>query len=1273
MAKIKIIIVGKEKPIESDENLVSINYNKVIEILKNLNIITRKNQIEFIRFINEDESWELLSPKTPEIILDCEETFQLMVKLIKKEIPDQNIESIINKAKKICSSIDKEISELKEPQFLKNSSSNLQNLNITLKQSSSFGLSEIALSEQSIYYQDNKNADIIILTANPLVYIDDNSDPKELRTMNDFNSITYSIYRVVSNTIYQVVTKSSLPVVSQFLTLTKNTLKYALSKRPKILHLLCKSTYEVDNNDQKLYSPILLFENEKCELEKVTKKSLSKILHAYKDNVKDISLFISTPLCEDVFNMINSIQSIKFRNLLVQPTTIANISFLEEFNRELYIKILDKQPLKQAFYSAKSVNISGNQFCCCYHSHKDECILRKNLSNELFRCDEKPLLPENSQENNNDNNTTTKNIRDKLKEEYPHLYHLRYKCECKSQNKIDDKNKKNSKNDKNINLDNFCLHERSDCENRINIIFNKRRRNNICCCISDNDKVPGRHNLDDIFKKYFKEEDKDIFADYEKEDYKKCIVIDSDKLPNYGKMKFKVGLNKVFYNVFEFITSNKYKILNFYGNQNNAVEIENIIITLIEFIKERYFYFLKDNQQYYFNNNNKNPNSDLGLSKCETTEKFSEKNINKTKYQLSKANSNKSLELEPNSQKSAKLLHYDPNYIRPLPSFIILEKEISNSDISKFQVKQNEIYIINDFKNQGWIKKILAIKDKLETSFIIFSLEEIKEKEKENEVINNICFNTLDEFDRMILYQNKKIENKKDDFEELLKDKRLHITDEEIIETQKLIEDESEKDEMYFLILYLFECVNSGLFKFEFERLFPDKLQCAQESRDFYEDKNVVIKETKRDNEGGKGKTYKVFIKYIKNKIAYSKMIKHIKIPEHIKYNVLQRLFLFYAKKFRFLLNSLKNIDFSEKSEKGYEPDNILLSFSAIQIIGIWLPLNDKNKFDEIEDAEIYNWKGYFNHLNRNLKDILLESNLNFCHNNKDVWKNIREYLEDISITLPTLYKVFSNREIEESISSFKNFFRKFEFSKEAKLRFELFEKMQSDYNTNNKEKIKKDLELIEKGFSEINNKEGQLETLYARIISNDKEEIIANLRSTYDNKIEKILNEMKKDDKNKMFVDLFDSKIKYKLIECKIDKKRIDIIDDYKKIIKIFDQYNLQLYVINTFLLLHYYYFKALNNNDNIKNVDALKYEHLLYFNCAYMYAKDDKHITYVKLKAKDIESLSEALSVGKFKEKYENFQKKIKEIYKECGLNTNKVERNTLNYYFYEDLLKK
>ena len=143
------------------------------------------------------------------------------------------------------------------------------------------------------------------------------------------------------------------------------------------------------------------------------------------------------------FNMINSNSVNKFQNLLVQHTTRANISFLAGFNRELYIKILDKQLLEQAFNSAKSERISGNQFCCCYHSHQDDCIFKKNLSNELFRCDEEPLLPVKNKGNknldmNNENNNNHTTTNKKLSKDFPHLYHLRYKCECELRFKKND-------------------------------------------------------------------------------------------------------------------------------------------------------------------------------------------------------------------------------------------------------------------------------------------------------------------------------------------------------------------------------------------------------------------------------------------------------------------------------------------------------------------------------------------------------------------------------------------------------------------------------------------------------------------------------------------------------------------------------------------------------------------------------------------------------------------------------------------------------------------
>ena len=138
--------------------------------------------------------------------------------------------------------------------------------------------------------------------------------------------------------------------------------------------------------------------------------------------------------------------------------------------------------------------------------------------------------------------------------------------------------------------------------------------------------------------------------------------------------------------------------------------------------------------------------------------------------------------------------------------------------------------------------------------------------------------------------------------------------------------------------------------------------------------------------------------------------------------------------------------------------------------MGIWLPLNDASaKFEDHSTAPIYNIEGYFNHLNRNFKDIFLIDNFELCHINKDIWNDVKESIEDISITLLTLYKIYDKKEIEYAIPKLNTLFEKFHFSKAAMLRLKLFVKMQNDfYNTdkNNKENTLKFLQITENAFS---------------------------------------------------------------------------------------------------------------------------------------------------------------------------------------------------------------
>jgi hypothetical protein len=101
---------------------------------------------------------------------------------------------------------------------------------------------------------------LVVLTANPLMY-----EKKELRIMNEFNMITNKIYNLFEEEDYLKYT--------EFLPLTFNTFKNAITneqKRPVILHLICKSTYifpEEDKNNilsgnSEDYTN-LIFENDK--------------------------------------------------------------------------------------------------------------------------------------------------------------------------------------------------------------------------------------------------------------------------------------------------------------------------------------------------------------------------------------------------------------------------------------------------------------------------------------------------------------------------------------------------------------------------------------------------------------------------------------------------------------------------------------------------------------------------------------------------------------------------------------------------------------------------------------------------------------------------------------------------------------------------------------------------------------------------------------------------------------------------------------------------
>jgi hypothetical protein len=200
---------------------------------------------------------------------------------------------------------------------------------------------------------------LVVLTANPLM----NGEKELLRTMNDFNIITSKIYDLFSKEYYLKYT--------EFSPLTKEILKEIISnedKRPVILHLIFKSIYlKSENDDDDCVK--LIFEKDynsrneinNYNLEFIDKNILKNEIFNFnenpkiKDNIGKITLIISTPLAEDVFDIF---KDFGFKNIIIQHTTLADVNFIANFNMNFYNIMITylSQPIntiyKQALYKA---------------------------------------------------------------------------------------------------------------------------------------------------------------------------------------------------------------------------------------------------------------------------------------------------------------------------------------------------------------------------------------------------------------------------------------------------------------------------------------------------------------------------------------------------------------------------------------------------------------------------------------------------------------------------------------------------------------------------------------------------------------------------------------------------------------------------------------------------------------------------------------------------------------------------------------------------------
>ena len=434
---------------------------------------------------------------------------------------------------------------------------------------------------------------LVVLTANPLM--DGN---KELRTMNDFNIITKKIYDSFEGELKY----------TEFLPLTFNTFKNAITnkqKRPAILHLICKSTYIIPEQEKDKISSEnsedytnLIFENDKnyYNLEFINKKKLEdeifknpKLEEKVKENIKKIILIISTPLSKDVYNIFSKFG---FKNILVQHTTLADLEFIADFNYTFYSDIITHipQPINSIYEDALINRITYENpptFCCCFHEHKTNCEFFKNLVNELYNSKGRVELKE-------------------YKKIAPHFNHLFPDCyydpEC---NKLIHEIKNNPQYS-NIGLPtkSFCFHDNTRCYNKykylpkidkkdyieITLIKENKEKKpkqqefsfmNLCCCKKD----PQIHNESSVFLTDFSDEKNNneiIFRNTE------IIREKIQYIPDFEKMISFVGNNEVIYKTLQFFSSSDNN-LNIYGD--NIQNLKKLGETIIEYYLERYNFY----------------------------------------------------------------------------------------------------------------------------------------------------------------------------------------------------------------------------------------------------------------------------------------------------------------------------------------------------------------------------------------------------------------------------------------------------------------------------------------------------------------------------------------------------------------------------------------------------------------------------------------------------------------------------------------------------------
>ena len=878
----------------------SLTSNTIIHCLEKNGII-KSSMIDYIRYYNISlGGWMLLKQDTEIIFRGKTPTIKLY---IKPEEGTRESNTIYQAKKSLYQLLQRVKAEADSAFIISSSKSNFTygcNTKSCLNDTKTHGFDNIS---------EELNSDIVILSANPLVDKASNGDIIDLQMIYDDNNEN-------KNEISQVISQSQLNVkVNYCVGSLENLTYYILEKNVKILHILCNSWY---NKDGEFY---LCFENNDCELVKLTYSKLDKILndcfpinpdqsqnqsdyHNRSQIIENIKLntliIINTPCSIEAFELF---KKLSFANIIAIHSNSTNTNLTKRFLNLFYDNIINKNKnFKEAYYNAMNIvitQIEKNEIqnCCCFHPHNKTCKWFKTFITD-------------------NNNNTTLNCG-------AHFIHIRNKCNC--------------------NLDKYNLHL-SSCQWGKKHIY-KISSTNLCCCINKNDSKI-EHSVSSALMCQFCNCDTDMFNfklnyninNTNLSSFQKTytnIDIDNNNMPQVYRS---VGYNLEMYQIYISLFKENKNVICIYGKEES--EVENFAKILNYYLYERITVYDVKYVEY----------SSMSYNETFVFE-------NEVVYIV-----------DMSKQSSIEIYSFINEYL-----------------VDLCQNNENEVNVF---------KVVLICSEKVHCDIFknnLICLEQQNENEIKLQNIKEKCKYNMKEYEEFI---NRKIQNKNLIYQQNSgQSSRKHSLNESSRGVNKNENQTNNNNTHNYMkeIEVIFIYSPFGLLSMEIYEIFNKEAYNPVEIISYIKSNlsHYIIEKKDETIEQNIFEQNEAFKSYLNKKKP--------SLPDEIKQNMLKLLFDHYRKSWLLLLKKIYNNNKSSFSE-----------LTSAQNYGLWISLYNSNNINQINDEcyEIDNPIDCHRHLLKNFDFVFTMENIDLLYQRDDIWKEIKLYICELSICLPTFMDI---------------------------------------------------------------------------------------------------------------------------------------------------------------------------------------------------------------------------------------------------------------------------